>query len=131
MTGSPIVAAPVRLIASVIVTGRLLTPSAAAAAAVAAYEYVKSFGVTSPCDPSSKNTSDAPPPIAERLPTTLVMFCAPDPFVTTTVSSEWPPAATDAGLAAPTPVGPLTAMHGELEFCGSLGATIRKSALLM
>src|SRR5687768_8769193 len=88
-------------------------PAVVAAPTVAANEKVLSPGVTSPFVPLSKNCCVADPPIVVRSPVTvtpvLVGFA---PFVTATVRSVLPPAATVPGFAAPTPLGFVGPVHG-------------------
>src|SRR6266498_4221776 len=112
---------PVRLAESVMLTGRLFAPSVAESETVAKKEYVRSPAGPSPCVPSSKKTCEDDPPIDDKSATTLVMSCGGLPFVTATVSNVVLPVVTVDGLADPTPVGPLKLTHVEDEFCGSLG----------
>src|SRR6266700_7575761 len=122
------VALPLRPCASEIVTGRVFAPPVVAKATVVANENVLLPGVTSPFVPSSKNDCVADPPMLVRSPvTTIPVLVGLAPGVTRTVSNTLPPWATDAGLAAPAPLGfvvPAGVLRG-------FGAPVAKSAVLL
>src|SRR4051812_36540588 len=86
--------------------GRLLRPRVVVAATVAWNENVLSPAAASPCVPLSKNDCAAEPPIAVRLPATLMpVLVGFDPGVTATVSSVAWLGKTVLGLALPAPEG--------------------------
>src|SRR5258705_1456176 len=131
-TVSAIVAVPTRFSASVMVTGRLLVPSATAAGTVARNEYVRSPLTASPFDPLSNMVCVAEPPTAERSTLTDAIGADGMPMVAAVVSKDCWPARIAAGVAAPTPVGPVLpqTLTGDAEFLG-FGVPVEKSALLL
>src|SRR6478672_7833703 len=128
VTTRVMVAEPLRPCASEIEIGRDLVPGVVVMVTTVENENVLFPAVTSPLVPSSKNGSVAEPPMLLRFPvTTIPVLVGLAPGVTSTVSKVVPPWITDAGDAAPEPVG-LVVPAGWLR---GLGAPVMKSALLL
>src|SRR5438270_2657776 len=123
-----IAAEPLRPCASEIAMGSVLVPGAVVTVTMVEKENVLLPAVTSPLVPSSKKGSVAEPPMALKSPRTIIpVLVGLAPGVTSTVSKVVPPWMTEAGLAAPAPVG-LVTPTGVLR---GLGAPVTKSALLL
>src|SRR5262249_14483736 len=123
-----IVAEPLRPCASVIEIGSVFAPGVVVTVTMVENENVLLPAVTSPLVPSSKKGSVAEPPMLLKSPLTVMpVLVGLAPGVTRTVSNVAPPWTTDAGLAAPFPVG-LVVPTGVLR---GLGAPVTKSALLL
>src|ERR1041385_3239218 len=128
VTVSALVAEPLRPWLSVIEIGSVLFPGVVVTVTIVEKEKVLLPAVTSPLVPSSKNGSVAEPPMLLKSPLTMMpVLVGLAPGVTSTVSSVVPPWMTEAGLAAPAPVG-LVVPAGWLR---GLGAPVMKSALLL
>src|SRR3954468_6972610 len=128
VTVSVIVADPLRPCASEIEIGRDFVPGVVLMVTTVENENVLLPAVTSPLVPSSKNGSVAEPPMLLRFPvTTIPVLLGLEPGVTNTVSKVVPPWITEAGLAAPAPLG-LVVPTGVLR---GLGAPVMKSAVLL
>src|SRR5262249_22863452 len=122
------VAEPLRPCASEIEIGRVLLPGVVVTVTIVENDNVLFPADTAPLEPWSKNGPVAEPPMLLRLPvTTMPVLVGFAPGVTSTVSKVVPPWATDAGDAAPAPVG-LVVPAGWLR---GLGAPVTKSALLL
>src|SRR6476646_1936612 len=106
LTTRVMVADPLRPCASEIEIGKDFVPGVVVTVTTVENENVLFPAVTSPFVPSSKNGSVAEPPMLLRSPeTTMPVLVGLAPGVTSTVSKVVPPWSTDAGLAAPAPLG--------------------------
>src|ERR1041385_7850112 len=127
VTVSVMVAEPLRPWASEIEMGSVLLPGVVLMVTTVEKENVLLLAVTSPLVPSSKNGSVAEPPMLLRSPRTVIpVLVGLAPGVTSTVSNVVPPWMTEAGLAAPAPVG-LVVPAGWLRGLGAPGMKIGRA----
>src|SRR5258708_23187813 len=114
--------------ASSTVAGKLFAPGVVPPPTLVAKEKVLSPAVTSPFEASSKNACAAGPPMLVKSAVTVIpVLVGTTPGVTATFNKTAPPAATEAGVALPTPVG---FVEETAELRGA-GAPVTKSALLL